>query len=96
MDLIFDRTALTVLETLGYKYFCTKEEWMPDDGENNYLYWELIPFVTQYEALEYYFDCHKMQVKCHVFIDGDVIDELSQGVPGLVIRIRAVEDVLAC
>ncbi|MBS1685423.1 MAG: hypothetical protein JSS76_11730 [Bacteroidetes bacterium] len=96
MDLIFDDTALPVLEAMGYKYFCTREEWMPNSGEDNYIYWELVPFTSQYDALDFYFECYQLQQRCHVFIDGDVIDELSRGIPGLVIRIKTAEEVFNC
>lgn len=95
MDLIFDNNSRAVLEALGYKYFCTKEDWTAAaDNEPSIIYWQLIPFVTQFEAFDYYFEHQKIGMRCHVFIDEEVIDELSQGIPGLVIRIRAVENVL--
>ena len=95
MDVLFDSTALAILEALGYHHFCTREEWAPEDEAKGYVYWQLIPFTTQYDALEYYFECLKTEVRCHVFIEDHTIQELALGIPGLIIHIRSIEYVLA-
>ena len=94
MDVLFDSTARAVLNALGYNYFCTREEWAPEDEEKGYVYWQLIPFTKQYEALEYYFDCLKTEVRCHVYIEDHTIQELALGIQGLIIQIRSIEYVL--
>jgi hypothetical protein len=55
---------------------------------------ELIPFTSQYDAFEYYFNSQKSGAKCYIFVEEETIAELSEGIPGMILRIKAVDEVL--
>jgi hypothetical protein len=94
MDLIFDSNSWPFLKALGYKYFCTHQEWNTTVVDSPCIYMELIPFTSQYDAFEYYFNSQKSGSKCYIFVEEDMITELADGIPGMILRIKAVEEVL--
>lgn len=94
MDLIFDSSALTVLDTLGYKCYCCKEE-NPYSEDDSVIHYEMIPFKQQNEAIDYYYDCRLTGQKCYLFVDEESIKDLSMGINGLVMCIKSVELVLS-
>ena len=96
MKIVFDKEALAILQTLGYRYFCNKEAYppVPDPNEGLCAYWEIIPFKSRAKALKAYCQLHKVNYNNQFWTDGQYLDEMAAGMFGLEFYIN-IDNVLS-